>query len=73
MAKVILEFDKFEDSEEIEIVMNASKYYLALHDLKRHYRSLYKYSDTEEEIKEGKRGLEKINEILDDLNINIDV
>ena len=69
MAKVILEFDSFEDRDDLNLALNGSKYYCVLVGLMEHYRKLYKYSDNEEEIKEGEKGLATLNEMLNDHEI----
>lgn len=69
MAKVILEFDSLEDQDELNLALNGSNYYCVLVELREHYRKLYKYSEDDEEIKEGEKGLATLNEILNDHEI----
>jgi hypothetical protein len=45
MAKVILEFDPFEDREEMESAINGSKWKMLVWDLDQHLRSELKYND----------------------------
>jgi hypothetical protein len=46
MAKVILEFDPFEDREEMESAINGSKWKMLVWDLDQHLRTELKYNDT---------------------------
>ena len=45
MAKVILEFDPFEDREEMESAINGGKWKMLVWDLDQHLRSELKYND----------------------------
>jgi len=45
MGKVILEFDSFEEKDDIEMAINGYKYRLALWDLDQYLRSETKYND----------------------------
>lgn len=45
MAKVILEFDPFEDREEMESAINGAKWKMLVWDLDQHLRSELKYND----------------------------
>lgn len=54
--KVTLEFDFIEDAEELEITINASKWYSVVHEMDQKLRSMHKH--------EGIEHAEKIREIL---------
>jgi uncharacterized protein YjgD (DUF1641 family) len=43
--KVTLEFDSVEDAEELEMIMNASKWYSIVHELDQRLRAMSKYKD----------------------------
>ncbi len=45
MAKVTLEFDSFEDREEMELALNGGKWKMLVWDLDQHLRSELKYND----------------------------
>jgi hypothetical protein len=45
MAKVILEFDPFEDRDEMESALNGAKWKMLVWDLDQHLRSELKYND----------------------------
>ena len=45
MAKVTLEFDPFEDREEMESALNGAKWKMLVWDLDQHLRSELKYND----------------------------
>lgn len=70
--KVILEFNRPEDNEDIEIHMNAVKYYCALTDFSNYLRSKLKYAElSEEEAKILEEVRTKFFEIQNDNEINI--
>jgi len=52
MAKVILEFDPYEDADELQSAMNGSKYKIVLWTIDQELRSRTKYADddTPEEV-----------------------
>jgi hypothetical protein len=45
MAKVTIEFDPFEDREEMESALNGAKWKMLVWDLDQHLRSELKYND----------------------------
>jgi hypothetical protein len=45
MAKVTIEFDPFEDREEMESAINGAKWKMLVWDLDQHLRSELKYND----------------------------
>ncbi len=49
MGKVILEFDSFEEKDEIEMAINGYKYRLVLWDLDQYLRSETKYNENLDE------------------------
>ncbi len=64
VAKIIFEFDKFEDKEDIQLVMKSGDYYSMLFEIAQYTRSLDKYEErtslpTEEVI-------DKIRELMSD-------
>jgi hypothetical protein len=65
MGKIILEFDSIEEQDEARSALNGSKWKIALWELDNHYRSIYKYSENDNEIEEAERVREKIREILE--------
>ena len=46
MAKVTLEFDPFEDREEMESALNGSKWKMLVWDLDQHLRAEMKYNES---------------------------
>ena len=66
MSKITLEFDSFEDADEVLNAINGSKWKNAFWELEQHYRSQYKYSEIDSEIEEAERVREKIRDILSD-------
>jgi hypothetical protein len=65
MAKVILEFDPFEDKYEMESALNGAKWRGLLWDLDQYLRSELKYNDKLNE--EAYDAVEKIREKLHEL------
>ena len=57
--KVTLEFDSIEDAEELEMTMNASKWYSVVHEMDQKLRAMHKY--------EGIEHAEEIREILHEI------
>jgi hypothetical protein len=64
MAKITIEFDSFEESEEAQTAINANKWKCSMWELEQYYRGIYKYSEVGSEIEEAERIREKIREIL---------
>jgi hypothetical protein len=62
MAKVILEFDPFEDREDMESAINGWKWKMLVWDLDQHLRSELKYN--EKVVGEVYEALEKLREQL---------
>jgi hypothetical protein len=65
MAKVTLEFDPFEDRDDMESAINGWKWKMLVWDLDQHLRSELKYN--EEVTGEVYEALEKIREHLHEL------
>ena len=66
MSKVILEFDSFEDADEIKDCMNGFKWRMLVTELDNYYRNIYKHSDNGEEIEMAEKVRDKLRELLDD-------
>lgn len=49
MPKVKIEYDAFEEREEMEDAINAWRYSLALHNIKQEVRKIWKYKDMSED------------------------
>jgi hypothetical protein len=72
--KATLEFNLPDDKEDYEMMINASKYYLALWNMKQELRSKLKYAElSEQEYEIYEKVRDKYNEILDDNGINLDI
>ena len=64
MAKVTLEFDSIEDSEDIKYALYGWKFAFVIDELDQYYRSIYKYSDIDSEIEMAEKVRDKIREIM---------
>lgn len=65
MAKVIIEFDTQEDSDELTMCINGIKWYSLAWELDQYMRSRLKYSELSEEVyKELSETREKLHEIM---------
>ena len=65
MAKVILEFDAYEDQDAYELAINASKLASALGDIKNDVRSLWKYDIPDSVYAGDREGYSKENAVVD--------
>ena len=65
MSKIILEFDSFEDADEIKDCMNGSKWRMLVTELDNYYRNIYKHSDNDNEIEMAEKVRDKLRELLD--------
>ena len=65
MSKIILEFDSFEDAEEIKDCMNGSKWRMLVTELDNYYRNIYKHSDNDNEVEMAEKVRDKLRELLD--------
>lgn len=66
MAKVTLEFNSLEDSDDIKYALYGWKYAFVIDELDQYYRSIYKYSDIGSEIENAEQVRNKIREIMHD-------
>jgi len=64
MAKVTLEFDSLEDSDDVKYALYGWKYALVIDELDQYYRGIYKYSEIGSEIQMAELIREKIREIM---------
>jgi hypothetical protein len=64
MAKVTLEFDSIEDSEDLKCALYGWKYAFVIDELDQYYRSIYKYSEIGSEIENAEKVRDKIREIM---------
>ncbi|CAB5218091.1 hypothetical protein UFOVP206_54 [uncultured Caudovirales phage] len=65
MSKLILEFDSFEDADEIKDCMNGSKWRMLVTELDNYYRNIYKHSDNDNEVEMAEKVRDKLRELLD--------
>lgn len=79
MGKVIIEFDTFEEADEIRSALDGYKWKLAMWDLDQKLRSITKYgeslikdsaSELEQEIANAMRG--ELRDILSSYNLNLE-
>jgi hypothetical protein len=79
MAKVTIEFDTFEEAEEIRSALDGYKWKIAMWDLDQKLRSITKYgesliqdeaSEIEQEIASAMR--DELRSILNSYNLNLD-
>lgn len=64
MAKVTLEFDSLEDSDDVKYALYGWKYAFVIDELDQYYRKIYKYSEIGSEIQMAELVREKIREIM---------
>ena len=64
MSKVILEFDSFEDADEIKDCMNGFKWRMLVVELDNYYRNMYKRSENGNEIELAEKVRTKLHELL---------
>lgn len=64
MSKVILEFDSFEDADEIKDCMNGSKWRMLVVELDNYYRNMYKYSENDYDVELAEKVRTKLHELL---------
>lgn len=74
MAEIILKFDSVEESEDARTALDGYKWKLAMWDLDQYLRGELKYNEKllahEDKVYEHLR--DKIREILNDYNLNIE-
>lgn len=82
MGKIILEFDSVEESQDARVALDAMKWKMAIWDLDQELRSTVKYEKsllihdgkaTDAEIEIADKLREKIREILDGYQLNIEM
>lgn len=66
MAKVIFEFDKIEESDDIKDCLNGFKWRMLVIELDNYYRNIYKHSENEDEIQLAEKVRDKLRELLED-------
>ena len=64
MAKVILEFDSFEEADEIKDCINGFKWRILVTELDNYYRNMYKHSDNGEDVELAEKVRNKLHELL---------
>ena len=64
MAKVTLEFDSLEDSDDIKYALYGWKYALVIDELDQYYRGIYKYSEIGSEIENAEEVRNKIRQVM---------
>jgi len=74
MAKVTLEFDPFEDREEMESALNGAKWKMLVWDLDQHLRSELKYNDeiTGQVYDELQMVRDKLHELKTELGLTLE-
>ena len=74
MAKVILEYDFYEDREEMESAINGWKWKMLVWDLDQHLRTELKYNDklTGEAYEAVEKIREKLHELKSDSGLILD-
>ncbi|CAB4142011.1 hypothetical protein UFOVP425_7 [uncultured Caudovirales phage] len=72
MAKVILEFDRVEEYDEIQEALNGWKWASVVYDLDQFLRSEIKYNgnNTGEQIKAYEAARERLREIMQEWKLN---
>jgi hypothetical protein len=82
MGKIILEFDSVEESQDARVAIDAMKWKMAIWDLDQELRSTVKYEKsllnhdgkaTDAEIEIADKLREKIREILEGYQLNIEM
>jgi len=82
MGKIILEFDSVEESQDARVALDAMKWKMAIWDLDQELRSAVKYEKsllshdgkaTDAEIEIADKLREKIREILEGYQLNIEM
>ena len=72
MGKIILEFDSFEEEQEVLNAINGTKWKMAMYELDQYYRGIYKYSQKVEETEMAEKVREEIREILNNNGLILD-
>ena len=74
MGEIILKFDSIEEAEDARTALDGYKWKLAMWDLDQHLRSELKYNEklSEETDAAYEAVRDKIREILNDYNLNLE-
>jgi sugar phosphate isomerase/epimerase len=78
VGKIILEFDSIEDAEDARTALDGSRWKIAMWDLDQELRKIVKYGQfdgreaTSEEVEGADKLRQKLREILEDYNLNLD-
>ena len=72
MAKVTLDFDSLEDSDDGKYALYGWKYALVIDELDQYYRGIYKYSEIGSEIQMAELVREKIRQIMHENGLTMD-
>jgi hypothetical protein len=73
MAKVTIEFNTIEEQHELELCINASKWYNIVSDYSEYLRTKIKYGElSDDAYKAIEEAREKLHELLNDEGLKID-
>ena len=73
MAKVTIEFNSIEEQQELELCINASKWYSIVWDYSEYLRTKIKYGElSDDAYKAIEEVREKLHELLNDEGLKID-
>jgi hypothetical protein len=73
MAKVTIEFNSIEEQHELELCINASKWYSIVWDYSEYLRTKIKYDElSDDAYKAIEQAREKLHELLNDEGLKID-
>jgi hypothetical protein len=73
MPKVTIEFNSIEDQHELELCINASKWYSIVSDYSEYLRTKIKYDElSDDAYKAIEEAREKLHELLNDEGLKID-
>ena len=73
MAKVTIEFNTIEEKDELELCINANKWYNIVWDYNEYLRSRLKYDElSDDAYKAIEEVREKLHELLNDEGLKID-
>jgi hypothetical protein len=73
MAKVTIEFNTIEEQHELELCINASKWYSIVSDYSEYLRTKIKYGElSDDAYKAIEEAREKLHELLNDEGLKID-
>jgi hypothetical protein len=73
MAKVTIEFNTIEDQHELELCINAGKWYNIVSDYSEYLRTKLKYDElSDDAYKAIEEAREKLHELLNDEGLKLD-